>query len=115
MANMERFLDSCHRISLPGFDPAELLEVIKKFMLLEKNWIPDTPNSSYYIRPFAMSLTNKLGVLKPTKSAIYVCGGPVSSYFELPEISLKVNETYHRNTPNNCGRNKVGANYGPTV
>lgn len=62
-----------------------------------------------------MSLTNKLGVIKPLKSAIYLMGGPVSSYFQRKEIFLGVNETYHRNTEKNCGGYKIGANYGPTV
>lgn len=62
-----------------------------------------------------MSLTNKLGVLRPNKSAIYLMGGPVSAYFQKKEIFLGVNETYHRNTDKNCGGFKIGANYGPTV
>lgn len=63
----------------------------------------------------AMSLTDKLGVLKPNKTAIYIMGGPVSAYFQAKDIYLKVDETYHRNTPKNCGGFKLGANYGPTV
>lgn len=47
-------------------------------MNIEKHWVPKDDNSSYYLRPLAMSLTNKLGVIKPKKSAIYLMGGPVS-------------------------------------
>lgn len=42
-------------------------------------------------------------------------GCPVSSYFYKSEICLGVNETYHRNTPKNCGEYKLSANYGPTT
>ena len=93
----------------------EFLEVVKQFMIVEKNWIPKENHSSYYIRPMAMSLTNKLGVFTPAKTAIYIMGGPVSAYFQAKEISLKVDENYHRNTPKNCGGYKIAANYGPTV
>lgn len=62
-----------------------------------------------------MSLTNKLGVIRPTRAAIYLMGCPVSSYFFKNEIVLGVDESYHRNTPKNCGQFKLASNYGPTV
>lgn len=63
----------------------------------------------------AMSLTNKLGVVKPNKTGLYLMGCPVSNYFMSDKIILKIDESYHRNTPKNCGAYKLAANYGPTV
>ena len=101
--NMVRFLKSCERLSLPSFDPNELLELIKKFILIEKDWIPTRLDSSLYLRPFAMSMGANLGVEKSTKSAIYITASPVTSYFKKgQEIKLKVDETYERGTPHNA-------------
>lgn len=63
--NLDRFLLSCEKISLPKFDKKELLSLIKSFVWLEHWWIPTKPGCSLYIRPMAMSMTNKLGVHKP--------------------------------------------------
>ncbi len=81
-SNIDRFLRSCHRISLPQFDKEEFLQLIKAFVRLEQKWIPTKPGCSMYLRPMAMSMCNKIGVSRPDAAAIYLMGCPVGSYFK---------------------------------
>jgi branched-chain amino acid aminotransferase len=114
--NIDRFLLSCDKISLPQFDKEELLSLIKSYVRLEHRWIPTKPGCSLYLRPMAMSMTNKLGVHKPSSGSIFVMACPVGSYFKPgQQTKLLIDESFHRNTDKNSGQYKLAANYGPTI
>jgi len=112
--NMKRFVDSNLRLAFPAFDPSELLKVIEDFVKIEQDWIPQTNDSTLYIRPFAFSTTNVLGVHKASSSMIMVVASPVGSYFS-GEINLSVYEDFWRGSPKSAASYKIGANYAPTV
>ena len=114
MMNMERFLKSSYRLALPPFDPVELLKIIEKFVLLEKDWIPSDKEASLYIRPLLMSMTDVLGVHKAVNSQILITASPVLNYFS-GKINLSVYEDYWRGNPKSAASYKLGANYAPTV
>ena len=115
MENMKRFLSSCNRLTFPNFNKEELLDLIAKYTLMEKNWIPNQGQGSLYLRPTAMSMADFLGVEKPNKSSIFVMGCPVGAYFKGGNIKLIVDETYLRGHPKNAAGFKISSNYGPTV
>jgi len=43
-------------IGLPDFDGNEFIAVLKQYILLEKDWIPNKWDFSLYIRPTAISM-----------------------------------------------------------
>lgn len=47
--NMKRMNRSASRIALPNFDGDQLIELIKKLVLLDEKWIPSEPGYSLYI------------------------------------------------------------------
>ncbi|XP_063109133.1 branched-chain-amino-acid aminotransferase, mitochondrial isoform X2 [Cavia porcellus] len=49
--NMDRMLRSAQRLCLPTFDKAELLECIRRLVEVEKDWVPEGPGTSLYVRP----------------------------------------------------------------
>ena len=114
MENMKRFVSSNSRLAFPTFDPNEMLKVIEDFVKIEQDWIPKTNDATLYIRPFAFSTTNVLGVHRASSSMIMVVASPVGSYFS-GEIHLSVYEDYWRGTPKSAASHKIGANYAPTV
>ena len=87
------------RSCLPNFDPDQLLECIRKLILLDKDWVPKSPNSSLYIRLQDYSQTKERKVLtfhfRPTmigteptlglgpanQATLFVILSPVGSYF----------------------------------
>lgn len=52
--NMDRFNESMQRLSMPSIDKTNLLECIKKLLIIEESWIPHQDGYSVYIRPTAI-------------------------------------------------------------
>lgn len=115
--NMERFSQSCSRLALGTFDKAELLKCIEELVKLEKNWIPSNVGESLYLRPFAFSMENTLGVKPPSRSRLMVVASPVGNYFgaEFKPISLGVCREYERGNPRSAAGFKIASNYAPTI
>ncbi len=100
---------------LPSFEPEECLKLLIEFLKIEKDWVSNDDSKALYLRPFAFSTTNYLGLGKPISSKIMITASPVSEYFETDEIKLTVDETFWRNNPMNVSRFKVSPNYAPTM
>jgi branched-chain amino acid aminotransferase len=60
--NMQRLLRSCKRLTLPSFNPEELLESIKELLRVDERWIPSERGYSLYIRPTAIATQESLGM-----------------------------------------------------
>ena len=44
------------------FDVNEMTECLKELIRIEKDWIPDKPQHSLYIRPTSISMDDRLGL-----------------------------------------------------
>lgn len=69
--NMKRMNTSMQRMALGGIDPEACVELIKKFVLLEKSWIPQGRGYSLYLRPTAIATDAGLGVHASHNSKLY--------------------------------------------
>ena len=84
------------RSCLPNFDPDQLLECIRRLILLDKDWVPQSPNSSLYIRlpgllsdkrmtfhfrPTMIGTEPTLGLGPANQATLFVILSPVGSYF----------------------------------
>lgn len=58
--NMKRMNATATRASLPNFDEGELLKLLKKLLVIEKQWVPTEKNSCLYIRPTLIATEVKL-------------------------------------------------------
>ncbi|KAI8609730.1 aminotransferase [Chytriomyces sp. MP71] len=115
--NMNRFLRSCQRLTLPDFDKKELLECIKKLVLVDERWIPSERGYSLYLRPTAIATQESLGVGPSSKSKIFVISSPVGPYYKtgFAAVSLSATSHYVRAWPGGTGDAKVGGNYAPGI
>lgn len=115
--NMNRFLSSCRRLSLAEFDTTEMLKCLEEYVKVERNWIPKKKGEALYLRPFAFSTENTLGVKVPTQSRIMIVASPVGNYFgsELKPITLGTVRDFERGTPHSAAGFKLGSNYAPTI
>ncbi|ETW09927.1 branched-chain amino acid aminotransferase [Aphanomyces invadans] len=115
--NMKRMNNSMERLFLPTFDSDELIECLKKLILLDKSWIPEGDGYSLYIRPTGVSTHPFIGVGASSKAKVYVILSPVGPYY--PEgfnpVKLFADDKYVRAWPGGTGNTKVGGNYGPTI
>lgn len=129
--NCRRMVQSASRITLPEFDPRELLKLIEKLCAIEApKWLPkDMAGTSLYIRPLMMGCDSTLGY-KPARSAllciflVYWPGpklvAPDVSDIKVPASEqgsrlLASSEREVRAYPGGSGAAKIGANYAPTL
>jgi len=118
MENMSRMLKSSLRLSLPGFDKAELLKCISKLITVDQDWIPNSRKCSLYVRPTLISTEATLGVKPPASACLFVITSPVGPYFStgtFSPISLLADPSFVRAWPGGIGESKAGGNYGPTI
>ena len=115
--NMERFRSSCRYLALPDFDPDEFLKCIKELLKVDRDWMPNRPLHSLYIRPTGISLDETLHIERPNKSKVYVILSPVGPYFPagFKPVRLYSTDKAVRAWPKGHGDKKLGGNYGPTL
>ncbi|KAL5360213.1 branched-chain amino acid aminotransferase II [Aspergillus floccosus] len=123
--NTARMLASAARISLPSFDPDELLKLIDQLCALDApRWLPSTAaGSSLYIRPTIVGTDDSLGFQGPREAVLFI----IMSYWPSPVVSgagastgagLRLrtsDEDTVRAWPGGSGSAKLAANYGPSI
>ncbi|EEB08974.2 branched chain amino acid aminotransferase Eca39 [Schizosaccharomyces japonicus yFS275] len=115
--NAERMLNTGRRISLPDFDPNQLVEGIKKFVDLESRWVPQERGYSLYIRPTFIGTDSALGVHDVGNAMLFVIASPVGPYYKsgFKAVKLCCSENIVRAWPGGSGHYKLGGNYAPSV
>jgi branched-chain amino acid aminotransferase len=120
-ANCVRMTNSAQRISLPGFDPRALLEMIRRLCALDgPKWLPkDRIGSFLYIRPAMIGTDSCLGFEVPKEALLYA----IISYWPQPAkpkegkglrlFASRQDEL--RAWPGGTGNAKIGPNYGPAL
>lgn len=94
-----------------------MLECIKEFVRVERDWVPDVEGFSIYIRPTMIGTHPFLGVCPTREAMIFVVLTPVGPYFPsgLKPIKLYVETENVRAFPGGVGDKKIGGNYAPTI
>ena len=84
---------------------------------MEERWIPPRTEYSLYIRPFAFSIDDALGVKKPDKAKLMIVMSPVGPYYAtgFKPVSLYCAVDSIRSAPKGTGAFKLGGNYAPTI
>jgi len=115
--NYERMNNSHRQLGFPEFNGNEMIELTKKLIELDKDWIPERPLHSMYLRPFSIAMDNKIGMNSIDKMKLMVCMSPVGPYYPRGFVPLKLycETNVVRAWPQGFGDSKVGANYGPTI
>lgn len=115
--NALRMFKSANRSGLPSFDQQEFIKCLKKFVTIEKDWIPKSTAASLYLRPTFIGTEGSLGVSTSNRALFYIIASPAGPYFPtgFKPVSLFADPKYVRAFPGGVGAYKVGSNYGPTV
>jgi branched-chain amino acid aminotransferase len=111
--NFERLNLSSERLSIPPVDEAKVLEYLTKLIALEKDWVPSTPGTSLYIRPFIISTEANLAVGPSKTYKFMVILSPVGSYFPggLKPVVIHVEDQFTRAVKGGTGMAKTAGNY----
>lgn len=111
--NMARLNRSNDRMSIPRFDEDFALKALKELIALEQDWIPQSPGTSLYIRPFVIATDNVLGVRASNSYKFIVILSPVGSYYKegINPVSIYVEPHYVRAVRGGTGFAKAAGNY----
>ncbi|KAK6595118.1 branched-chain amino acid cytosolic aminotransferase [Botrytis cinerea] len=109
--NMERMNKSSARIALPTFNQPAMIELISKFVAMEKRFIPEERGYSLYLRPTMIGTQRTLGVGPPGSALLYVIASPVGPYYPtgFKAISLEATDYAVRAWPGGVGDKKLEA------
>ena len=114
--NAKRTNVTNERMCIPPIEEELFVEAVKAIVDIERDWIPDKPNTSLYIRPFIFADEPFLGVHPAAhyKFVIILC--PVGAYYGsedggLMTTKIYVEEEFVRAVPGGTGAAKVGGNY----
>ncbi|MFW9846970.1 MAG: branched-chain amino acid aminotransferase [Candidatus Thorarchaeota archaeon] len=111
--NIARLNDSAKRMVMPSVDSDFALESLKKLIHVERDWVPEIPGSSLYIRPTIIGTEPKLGVRPSTDYLYYVILSPVGPYFKegFNPVSIMIADKHVRAAEGGVGAAKTMGNY----
>ncbi|GIE27405.1 branched-chain-amino-acid aminotransferase [Actinoplanes italicus] len=112
-ANANRFNQSAGRMAMPALPVETFLQSLHEIIKIDRDWIPEDPEGSLYLRPFAYASEVFLGV-RPANEYLYlVIASPVGPYFSggVKPVSIWVTPDFTRAAPGGTGAAKCGGNY----
>src|SRR5215475_2780424 len=115
--NAHRFAKSAERLAMAQLPESLFIDSLEELVKIDRDWIPNNPNSSLYLRPFMFASEVFLGV-KPASEYLYcVIASPAGAYFKggLKPIKVWVSEDYTRAAPGGTGAAKCGGNYAASL
>jgi branched-chain amino acid aminotransferase len=112
--NFRRFNISAERMQMPAVPEEIFMEGMRQLIELDKNWIPDLPDHSLYIRPFMFSSDELIGVRPSENYKFVIILSPTGPYYSAP-MKIYVEEKYSRAAPGGVGYAKAAGNYGAAM
>ncbi|MFT8364139.1 MAG: branched-chain amino acid aminotransferase [Sporolactobacillus sp.] len=115
--NMKRLNQSCVRLNIPEVDEQFVIQAIKELVAVEKDWVPDQPGQSLYIRPFIIGTEPHLGVHPSGSYKLLVICSPVGSYFgrTTKPVKIYVEDEFVRAVKGGVGFAKTSGNYAASL
>ena len=114
--NAKRTNKTNERMCIPELPEDLFVEAVKAIVDVERDWIPNKPGTSLYIRPFIFADEAFLGVHVSNHYKFCIILSPVGPYYAssnggLTANSIFVEQHYVRAVPGGTGFAKVGGNY----
>ncbi|HEY9007111.1 MAG TPA: branched-chain amino acid aminotransferase [Ohtaekwangia sp.] len=106
-----RFNRSLDRMCMPQISEEMFMQSLRSLIEVDKDWIPTSEGSSFYIRPFMFAYEARLGVKVADHFKFIIINSPVAAYQAKP-YRLKVEDTYVRTAEGGTGFAKCAGNYG---
>ncbi|WP_234735396.1 branched-chain amino acid aminotransferase [Tellurirhabdus bombi] len=112
--NFHRMNESAKRMCMATLPEEVFMGGLEALLRVDADWVPSTPGSSLYIRPYMFATDTYLGVApsKTYRFCIFTC--PVGVYYSNPP-KLKVETDYIRSAPGGVGFAKCAGNYGGSL
>lgn len=110
-------LTSHKQLGIALYDTNEMLECLKELVKIDKDWIPNRPLHSLYVRPTSICMDDRLGLSSVNKSKTFIVLSPVGPYYPRGFVPVKLycDTQIVRAWPQGFGDKKIGGNYAPTL
>ncbi|MGB5668767.1 MAG: branched-chain amino acid aminotransferase [Maribacter sp.] len=108
--NSKRLNISAKRMAIPELPEEYFMDGLKTLVDLEKDWIPQAPGSSLYIRPFIFASGNGFHASPADAYTFIIACAPSGAYFS-GKVKVLIEETYSRSANGGVGFAKAGGNY----
>ena len=112
--NYKRFNASADRMQMPSVPEDLFMEGMRQLVALDKNWIPQKPDHSLYIRPFMFASDEIIGVRPSENYKFLIILSPTGPYYSAP-MRIYVEERYVRAVAGGVGYAKAAGNYGAAM
>ncbi len=111
--NAKRTNSTNERMCIPQIDEELYIDAIKTLVAVDKDWIPQKPDTALYIRPFIIATDKYLGVSASSNYKFIIILSPVGPYYEsgLAPTKIYVENDFVRSAPGGTGYAKIGGNY----
>jgi branched-chain amino acid aminotransferase len=112
--NWKRLNISAERMCMPSVPDELFMEALSALIDIDRQWIPSTPGSSLYIRPFLFSADEYIGIRPSQNFTFMIILSPVGAYYSGP-VKVKIETHYTRAVEGGTGFAKAGGNYGGAI
>ncbi|MBR4151052.1 MAG: branched-chain amino acid aminotransferase [Firmicutes bacterium] len=111
--NIRRMNRSAERLCLPQIPEDMFMESMTTLVKMEEAWVPHSPNTSLYIRPFMIGNDENLGVHSVHHATFIIILSPVGSYYKegLNPVKIMIEDQDVRAVRGGTGEAKCGGNY----
>ena len=111
--NAKRTNSTNERMCIPQIDEELYIDAIKALVAVDKEWIPQKPDTALYVRPFIIATDKYLGVAASSSYKFMIILSPVGPYYEsgLAPTKIYVENDFVRSAPGGTGYAKIGGNY----
>ncbi|MBW1694126.1 MAG: branched-chain amino acid aminotransferase [Deltaproteobacteria bacterium] len=115
--NFKRLNNSCRLICIPQVDEAFALDALKQLLVIEKDWVPNAPGTSLYIRPTIIATDPFLGVRASYTYRFFIIFSPVGAYYAegFNPIKIMVTRKHVRAVRGGVGEAKTIGNYAASL
>ncbi len=115
--NFERLNRSAKGLCIPEVDIDFTMESLKTLLKLEKEWIPETPGTSLYIRPTVIATDPFLGVRASHTYRFFIILSPVGAYYAegFNPVKILISTEHVRAVRGGVGEYKTAGNYAASL
>ncbi len=115
--NFSRLNKSGHMLCMPELDEAFILKALKKLIFIERDWVPNAPGTSLYIRPTIIATDPFIGIRPSQTYRFFIILSPVGAYY--PEgfdpVKIWVTTDHVRAVRGGLGQAKTAGNYAASL
>lgn len=108
--NWKRLNKSAERLMIPQIPEDIFMEGLKALLNVDSDWIPTTPGSSLYIRPFMFATGTGFHASPANEYKFIIATAPSGAYFA-GKVKVLIEEKYARAANGGVGYAKAGGNY----